>query len=268
MMHYRDHTAHNNIRLIRMPFGGPSVRAVVVTRGAFGGVGFLLYFYTMSVLPLADAMTLLSLRTIITVWMAALVLKEPVRLSQVAAAVGGLVGCILIAQPSFLFRRQSSSSTYSYVGYITGLLGACLSTAVFILLRLAGQEVVHTLQLLFSWVFFGTLYSLLVGVLQPALSLGGHSFVWRTSTTAWLYVLGACVFGSMAHELCSATCPGRSLFNSSIEWYPVVIRIGSHNLSSSTCEMDSGWSKSYCFIVGNDCTGKAPRKRWYRISFC
>ena len=200
MMHYRD-VVHTNIPLIRMPFGGRRVRAVVVTRGAFGGVGLLLYYYTMSVLPLGDAMTLLSLSPVITVWAAALVLKEPVRLSHVAAGVGSVVGCVLIAQPSFLFRRQSSSSTYSYMGYITGLLGSCVSTAVFILIRLAGLEGVHTLQLLFSWVCFGTFYSLLLGVLRPALSLGGHPFLWPASATAVLYVLGACVFGSMGHFL-------------------------------------------------------------------
>jgi drug/metabolite transporter (DMT)-like permease len=208
MLWFRDDASnehHQGQRLIWNPFGPPHVRNVVLARGVVGGVGFLLYYYTMSTLPLGDATTLLSLNPVITVLAASFFLGEKIRTTHIVAAVASMIGCLLIAKPSFLFDGTSSKATdedrHSSAGYITALMGACCGAAVYILIRRAGKGGVHTLQLLFSWVTFGLFFSLVVGVVIPVLSGQGHTFVSPSSSAAWGYIFGVCIFGSLGHFL-------------------------------------------------------------------
>lgn len=198
MIFVRDPTTEN--RLIWQPFGAPNIRRVVVARGIVGGFGFLLYYYTISVLPLGDATTLLSLSPILTVFAGSVFLKEQVRASHFVAALGSLVGCMLIAKPSFLFG-ESPSTAYATSGYVAALMGACCGAAVYVLIRRAGKGGVHTLQLLCVWVFFGTIFSFLAGVAFPVLTGRGDPFIWPSSQEVWMNVLGVCSFGSMGHLL-------------------------------------------------------------------
>lgn len=210
MMWFRDTSTietGQGCRLIFVPFGSPNVRKVVVARGLVGGLGFLLFYYTISVLPLGDATTLLSLNPIFTVIAGFIFLGETIRVTHVVAAFGSLMGCLLITKPSFLFKAKAditpvtSSSWPSSTGYITAVMGACCEATVYVLIRRAGRGGVHTLQLLFALVTFGISFSLLVGVVFPILTGQGYSFVWPNSMQSWMYVLGVSVFGSIGHLL-------------------------------------------------------------------
>lgn len=182
-------------RLIQNPFGAERVRPVVIARGMVGGFGFVLHYFTIKVLPLGDATALLSLSPIITVVASAIFLNEPFHVSVFAAAVGSVVGSILIAKPNFIFGDDTTSTiSSSSQGYISGPLGSCCAAAVVMLVRKAGKTGVHTLQLLFSWCFFGILYSTIANLVE-------HSFAWPTSTASWSYVGWMIFFGIGAHFL-------------------------------------------------------------------
>jgi drug/metabolite transporter (DMT)-like permease len=198
------HGPRTTNRLICSPFGGTStVRKIVLARGCVGGLGFVLYFYTISVLPLGDAVTLLSMYPIITIFFARIFLGEIARTTHLLAAVASITGALLIARPRFLFGGSvdddpDASGGVQWFGYVTAALGSCAGSAVFILIRKAGTVGAHTLQLLFSWVCFGTIFSLAFGILQSK-----HNGEWRLppSRTSWMYVLGLCSIGSAAHFL-------------------------------------------------------------------
>ena len=84
--------------LILSPFGGtPEVRRVVVARGAVGGFGFVMFYYTLSALPLGDATALLSLKSVLTVLGGGMFLGETIRASHAGAAVASAAGAFLIA---------------------------------------------------------------------------------------------------------------------------------------------------------------------------
>eukprot|EP00521_Asterionellopsis_glacialis_P017317 CAMPEP_0195302234 /NCGR_PEP_ID=MMETSP0707-20130614/30732_1 /TAXON_ID=33640 /ORGANISM="Asterionellopsis glacialis, Strain CCMP134" /LENGTH=195 /DNA_ID=CAMNT_0040365431 /DNA_START=133 /DNA_END=717 /DNA_ORIENTATION=- len=93
--------------LIWQPFGKPSVRNLVIARGAVGGFGFVCFFYAIATLPLGDALALLSLHPVVTVLAAALFLGETIRPSHVIAAAASGLGAILITRPAFVFGSSS-----------------------------------------------------------------------------------------------------------------------------------------------------------------
>lgn len=198
-------------RLICQPLGRTrQMQTLVIARGMVGGAGFLLYYYSIRVLPLGDATTLLSLNPVLTVVLAPLLLPQEEanwQTSHFMAAVASVVGCLFMTQPTFLFPSHDDDTDNNThpkfsMGHVTALLGACTGALVFILIRRAGQTGVHTLQLLFSWVLFGILFSLCISVGLPWLSPAEHTLhlIWPPRP-AWPYIAGMAVVGTGAHFL-------------------------------------------------------------------
>jgi len=198
--------------LLQTPFGGtPKVQNVVIARGIFGGVGFVMYFVSIKMLPLGDAITLFSIYPIITIALAAIMLGEQVRSVHVLATTASLAGAIFIARPTFIFGISSSnmntddgnddselSSSYYWVGYITAMIGSCCGAAVMTLIRKAGTIGAHALQLLFSWAVFGISASIVFGFLLQ--SIDGVWYI-PTSSRVWMYLIAMGTVGSCAHFL-------------------------------------------------------------------
>lgn len=179
------------VHLIWQPLGSTrQVQKIVLVRGIIGGTGFCLYFYTISVLPLGDATALVALKPVPTIFLGRLFLGEPIKLLHILVTIASVVGSICIAQPSFIFGKEGHA--HASIGHVTGLLGACCAAGVVTLIRKAGSVGAHTLQLLFSWAFFGILFS--------SIGLWGH-WTFPSSLTSWLYVLAMSVVGSAAHFL-------------------------------------------------------------------
>jgi len=181
--------------LITQPFGPPGIsRKVVLARGILGGAGFLFDYHCMTALPLGDAISLMSLYPIITLLLAWVFLGEEIKPLHIGVTVASIVGCICIAQPTFLFKSHQMTKS-STVGYISGILGSCCLSCVVTLIRKAGTIGVHTLQLLLSWATFGLIYSIVLGFI-----LGGDWMMPQT-LLIWLYVFGVCSVGAAAHFL-------------------------------------------------------------------
>ena len=197
--------ATTTIRLIQQPFGTRKVFPIVLARGVIGGVGLLLYFYTMASIPLGDATSVLALSPVITVVASSVVLGEQLTSSVLAAAFATVIGAVLIAKPTLLFHAAADGSTSMHNnnpwGYITGLCGSCTASAVVMLVRMAGTTGgVHTLQLLFSWCLFGSLYAVIILLTGAG---GGEDagaiFSWPSSPQATIYVAFMVVFGVIGH---------------------------------------------------------------------
>jgi len=196
--------------LIKFPFGGtPEIRRVVLARGAVGGFGFVVYYYTMSALPLGDAVALVSLKSILTVICGWLFLGEALKPTHLIAAFSSVTGAMLIARPTFLFGvdedwHGAALQKARPLGYFTAMLGACCGTAVFLLIRRSGKLGVHTLQLMISWAMFGIMFSVLFGkfLCGPGRLMGDiDGGEWRLldSKEVWWDVFAVCILGSGAH---------------------------------------------------------------------
>ena len=196
-------------RLIFVPLGRSrrNVR-VILLRGVVGGMGFVIYYYSMKSIPLGDAMTLLSLTPINTILLARVVLGEPIRTLQLIATLLSMVGCILIARGANGSSVEDLGPSYNKLGYLTSIIGSFFGASVIVLVRKAGKMGAHTLQLMFSWCIFGILLSILIGTttyLSPSIASFLHEERWKMpydiQTEAWWYILGVCSLGSFAHYL-------------------------------------------------------------------
>ena len=197
MCFYQD---NDGMKQIHHPFGSKEQRTIVIARGLFGGFGLLLYFYTISALPLGDAQTMLSLNPVVTVLVAAPLLGEPLLRTHLIAAAASVIGSILLAQPSLLFgsdgdemeELDDDGTSKTNWGYLTGLLGSCVGAGVYILIRKAGEVGAPTLSLLLSWCVFSLIYS---SILLSATT----GLIWPSSGLIWFYAFMACSFGSLGH---------------------------------------------------------------------
>ncbi|VEU45290.1 unnamed protein product [Pseudo-nitzschia multistriata] len=178
-------------RLIAHPFGrSAEAQRLVWMRGVIGGAGFLLDYHCMSVLPLGDAMTLMSLYPFVTIVLARIFLGEEIQALHMLTTVASVSGAVFIGQPTFLFGGGTAESPT--LGYVTGLLGSCCLASILILIRKAGKIGVHTFQLLLSWALFGVVFSVVLGPYEG-------KWGWPSGPAAWGCVLGVCVVGAGAH---------------------------------------------------------------------
>jgi drug/metabolite transporter (DMT)-like permease len=78
-------------------------RGMLFLRGLFGFCALFCYFYTVTHLPLADAVVLHFSNPILSAIAAALILKERFGRADVFAAIACACGVVLVARPTFLF---------------------------------------------------------------------------------------------------------------------------------------------------------------------
>jgi len=199
-------TSAREKRLIEAPYG-PSTKIVrvVLLRGFIGGISFILYFYSMSAIPLGDAITLFSIYPIITIVIAYFVLGESVNRTKVLAATISVVGATLIAGPSFYqFKKTNDSSAF---GYLAAVFASFFGASVMVLIRKAGNLGANTFNLLFSWCTSAIGYTVIIGM-NPwigKLLLGEGPWIWKANvlldnTLLW-NIFGMCFFGTVAHFL-------------------------------------------------------------------
>jgi len=123
-------------------------------RGFFGFATLSCFFFALTKLPLADATVIHYTNPVFTALIAAAVLGEELRTSELLGALASLSGVALITQPSFLFGGTGAALDPTYVGI--ALLGAvCASSAQVLIRRLRKTE--HPLVVVFYFPFVATI---------------------------------------------------------------------------------------------------------------
>ncbi len=158
-------------------------------RGMLSVCGMFTNFSALTRLPLADATAISFASPLITVALAAIVLKERVRIYRWSAVVVGFVGVIVMLIPHFDINAYSGvAGATAAVGSIYALTSAfCNAGTVIQTRRLTQTETTSSIVFYFS----------LVCAIAGALTL---PFAWHSPTTrefAALIALG--VLGGLAH---------------------------------------------------------------------
>jgi drug/metabolite transporter (DMT)-like permease len=150
-----------------------------LARATVGLISMAFTFYTLTVLPLAEATTIGFSMPIFATVLGALVLKEPTGWRRWAAVAVGFTGVVIVAQPG--------GHEIPLHGALSGLLAAVLTAVVTILLRTIGR----TEKPLTTVFWFSTLSLVPLGIAYA---------IWAQPHTPWLWlVLVTCgLFGGAA----------------------------------------------------------------------
>ena len=107
------------------PFTGNN-KKLLLYRSIFGLLGVFLYFYTISQIPLANAVVLQQTNPFFLIILSFIFLKEQVNKLQVTAILTALVGVVLVTQPGLDYRLLPS---------ITGILAAVTAATAYTTIR-------------------------------------------------------------------------------------------------------------------------------------
>lgn len=190
----------------RLPLATPHLRTHLI-RGLSGFVSLVMYFYAISLIPLAAAVTLNYTSPLFLALLLALWTKEPIRHGFYGVLAAGFIGVIFLLQPT-LNRDQWS-------GAVFGLGSGIVSSVAYLNVRRLGElgEPEWRTVLYFSALAaLGGLPWLLASASFHAVDLRG-----------WLLLLGVGGFGALA-QLCmtAAYKRGKTLVAASLAYSTVV----------------------------------------------
>ncbi|EFJ41921.1 hypothetical protein VOLCADRAFT_67693, partial [Volvox carteri f. nagariensis] len=133
-------------------FGRRANFRFLISRGLFGAAAMTTYYFSIKMLPLADAVTLFFLNPAITAVAAWAIMNEPLGFRGISGVLISLCGLILLTRPPLLFGHQDDYTTAGSAsaaaggdkqrlfGSMFGLLSAVLSAGAFISIRYIGKS--------------------------------------------------------------------------------------------------------------------------------
>jgi len=113
------------------PFG--TQRRLLLVRGTLGSTALLCYFHSLVHLPLGEATLIQNMNPVFATLLAAMILKEHLRLPEVICLVASLLGVLFIAHPAFLFGAKAAPASALDIGI--ALMGALCSGSAYTLVR-------------------------------------------------------------------------------------------------------------------------------------
>ena len=194
------------IFLRRLPLVTPHARTHVI-RGLAGFVSLVMYFYAISLIPLAAAVTLNYTSPLFLALLLALWVKEPVRRGFYGALTAGFVGVIFLLQPTLAGDQ--------WLGALFGLGSGVISSIAYLNVRRLGELGEP------EWrtVFYFSAFSALGGLPWFLLAGSFHTI----DLHGWLLLLGVGGFGALA-QLCmtAAYKRGKTLAAASLAYSTVL----------------------------------------------
>ena len=145
----------------RLPiFGKKENRKLLILRGSLGALGVVVYFYSVTFLPLADAAIINKTSPVFVTLFAWWFLKEKLPRIQIPALIFAFIGVLLVIKPQFSAEALPA---------LAGLAGAMFAGGAYTVLRvLKGKE--HPTTIVFFFCLFSSalmLPMMLVNFVMP-----------------------------------------------------------------------------------------------------
>lgn len=154
---------------------------LLILRGLFGFGAMILFFYTVTVIPLGEAITLNKTSPLFVSVLAFFLLKERLGRYTVAALVIGFSGVLFISKPTGMLMDYE---------HFLGLLGGLFAAAAYATIKTI-RDVYDTRVIVLSFMGVGTVLPLLLFALSPfvappeALAFLFPEFLWPASLRVW-----------------------------------------------------------------------------------
>ena len=152
---------------------------IQLARSIFLFLSTILFFYAISVISLAESLTLAFVSPLIVTLLSAILLKEQVGYRRWIAVIIGFIGAIIVIRPGF---NEISLATFAGLG--TGI-----SYAFYVITTRKLSSIDSPLLTL---IFTGLSGAIIISIIVP--------FVWITPNyTQWLFLIGLAAVGTLGH---------------------------------------------------------------------
>ena len=152
---------------------------IQLARSIFLFLSTILFFYAISVLSLAEALTLAFISPLIVTLLSAILLKEQVGYRRWTAVIIGFIGAIIVIRPGF---NEISLATFAGLG-----TGIAYAFYVITTRKLSSID-----SPLLTLIFTGLSGVIIISIIVP--------FVWITPNyTQWLFLIGLAAVGTLGH---------------------------------------------------------------------
>ncbi len=170
---------------------------LLITRGIFGFLAMILFFYTIGTIPLGEAITLNKTSPFFVTILAFYLLKEHLNLSTLIALAIGFLGVILIVKPVGM--------SISYEHFL-GVLGGFFAAAAYTTIKKI-KDIYDSRIIMLSFVGVGTIFPALFLLCAPylkvplALEFLFPVFTFPESLRVWMLILFMAVIATLSQWL-------------------------------------------------------------------
>ena len=152
---------------------------IQLARSIFLFLSTILFFYAISVISLAESLTLAFVSPLIVTLLSAILLKEQVGYRRWTAVIIGFIGAIIVIRPGF---NEISLATFAGLG-----TGIAYAFYVITTRKLSSID-----SPLLTLIFTGLSGVIIISIIVP--------FVWITPNyTQWLFLIGLAAVGTLGH---------------------------------------------------------------------
>lgn len=182
---------------------------LLLLRGLFGFSAMILFFYTITTIPLGVAITLNKTSPLFVSILAFWLLNEKVSSRAIIAIIIGFAGVILISKPYGI--------SFSYE-HILGVLGGFMAASAYATIKTI-KDIYDTRVIMLSFMGLGTLIPFLLFLITPYVSVPNYlnflfvDFVMPTSLSIWSLIIFMAVISTISQWLLTKAY---SLSNASI----------------------------------------------------
>jgi len=170
---------------------------LLLLRGLLGFSAMILFFYTITTIPLGVAITLNKTSPLFVTILAFFLLKEHLSARGLISLLIGFLGVALITKPLAL--------SFSYEHFL-GLMGGFLAAAAYTTIKKI-KHLYDARVIVLSFMGMGTAVPLLLFALSPYVSAPSYlaflfpSFVWSLSPTTWSLIAAMGVISTLSQYL-------------------------------------------------------------------
>ena len=159
----------------------PNGITIQILRSFFLFFSTLFFFYAISIISLAEALTLAFISPIIATILSFLILKEKVGLRRWIAVISGFIGVLFVIRPGF---NEINLATIAAVG-----AGICYAFYVISTRKLSSID-----SPLMTLIFTGLTGAIVISLIVP------YFWTWLT-LSQWMLLISLAAIGTMAHLL-------------------------------------------------------------------
>ena len=159
----------------------PNGITIQILRSFFLFFSTLFFFYSISIISLAEALTLAFISPIIATILSFLILKEKVGLRRWIAVISGFIGVLFVIRPGF---NEINLATIAAVG-----AGICYAFYVISTRKLSSID-----SPLMTLIFTGLTGAIVISLIVP------YFWTWLT-LSQWMLLISLAAIGTMAHLL-------------------------------------------------------------------